>query len=225
MIPLRTSSQNERCSGANKIRARAAIASRRAPPSLLNRSAPTTRATYVRQPVCRRSARIVALLARIASDLRVGLLRGQRGGQAALRRVFLELHLAQGAELVIASRYQPGALIRGVPTRRIWTSNVASWLFRLLFPIPGVKDYTCGYRAYRAELLQRAFERYGESFVDQEGFQCMVDILLKLHRLDPLVREVPMILRYDLKEGPSKMNVSKTIGATLRLMLQRRLEE
>ncbi len=134
-------------------------------------------------------------------------------------------HLAQGAELVIASRYQPGALIRGVPTRRIWTSNVASWLFRLLFPIPGVKDYTCGYRAYRAELLQRAFERYGESFVDQEGFQCMVDILLKLHRLDPLVREVPMILRYDLKEGPSKMNVSKTIGATLRLMLQRRLEE
>jgi len=133
-------------------------------------------------------------------------------------------HLGQGAELVIASRYQPGALIRGVPRVRIWTSNVASWLFRLIFPIPGVRDYTCGYRAYRAELLQRAFDQYGESFVDQDGFQCMVDILLKLARLDPPVREVPMILRYDLKEGPSKMNVSKTIGATIRLMVHRRIE-
>lgn len=134
-------------------------------------------------------------------------------------------HLSQGAELVIASRYQHGSLIRGVPRFRIWTSNVAGWLFRLTFPIPGVRDYTCGFRAYRADLLQRGFDRYGDAFIDQEGFQCMVDILLKLAKLDPLVREVPMILRYDLKEGPSKMNVSKTIGQTLRLMLDRRLEK
>lgn len=133
-------------------------------------------------------------------------------------------HLRQGADLAIASRYQPGALIRGVPRHRLATSTIAAWLFRATFPIPGVRDYTCGFRAYRASLLQQAFAHYGDRFVDQDGFQCMVDILLKLARFDPLVREHPMILRYDLKLGPSKMNVTKTIGATLRLMLQRRLE-
>jgi hypothetical protein len=35
--------------------------------------------------------------------------------------------------------------------------------------------------------------------------------------------EVPMILRYDKKAGESKMPVGKTISATLRLAVKRRL--
>jgi dolichol-phosphate mannosyltransferase len=60
-------------------------------------------------------------------------------------------------------------------------------------------------------------------FFDQDGFQVMVDILLKLRRnRDLIFGEVPLILRYDLKEGSSKMDVGGTIVATLGLMGRRR---
>jgi dolichol-phosphate mannosyltransferase len=130
----------------------------------------------------------------------------------------------EGHDVVIASRYQPGSRVRGVPLARRALSYWGGWLFRLIFPLPGVRDYTCGYRAYKAAVLQRVIASYGESFFDQEGFQCMVDILLKLRREPDLIfGEVPLILRYDLKEGASKMRVWRTIKNTLGLMAKRRL--
>jgi dolichol-phosphate mannosyltransferase len=60
-------------------------------------------------------------------------------------------------------------------------------------------------------------------FFDQDGFQVMVDVLLKLRRRKDLIfGEVPLILRYDLKEGSSKMDVGGTIRGTLELMWRRR---
>jgi len=130
----------------------------------------------------------------------------------------------EGNDVVIASRYQAGAQVRGVPLVRRMLSRGASWLFRLAFPIAGVKDYTCGYRAYRAGLLRRGFECYGDDLLSEPGFQCTVDLLLKLARLGAICREVPMVLRYDQKQGESKMRVGHTIGRTLALMLRRRME-
>jgi hypothetical protein len=65
-------------------------------------------------------------------------------------------------------------------------SRAASLLMRVLFPTPVVSDYTCGYRAYRAEA-------------------------------------VPLILRYDLKRGPSRMRLMKTSAHTLRLLWRRKM--
>ena len=129
----------------------------------------------------------------------------------------------EGADVVVASRYRPGSYVRGVPLERNVLSFGGRFLFQLLFPIAGIRDYTCGYRAYRASVLMEAFRRYGDDFVNQEGFQCMVDILLKLRRMDVIFREVPLILRYDLKGGASKMKVGRTIVRTLALIVRRRL--
>lgn len=129
--------------------------------------------------------------------------------------------IKEGNDIVISSRYAPGARVKGVPLFRRALSYCSNLVFRLLFPIPGVKDYTCGYRAYRAGLLKDAVKRYGKKFIDQKGFSCMVDILLKLRSFDPIVTEVPMILRYDLKPGKSKMNIGNTIGETLGLIIKR----
>ncbi len=79
-----------------------------------------------------------------------------------------------------------------------------------------MRDYTCGFRAYRVSLLRRAFDDYGESFVDQQGFQCMADILLKLRRYRPRIGELPFVLRYDRKAGSSKMKLGRTTWSTLR---------
>jgi dolichol-phosphate mannosyltransferase len=129
----------------------------------------------------------------------------------------------EGHDVVIASRYRTGARIYGLSLSRRFVSWAASWLFRIVFPIPGVRDYTCGYRVYRGSALRLAFERYGNSLVTGEGFNCMVDILLKMRGLPLVFGEVPMILRYDLKIGESKMQMAKTMRQTLMLMVERRL--
>ena len=130
----------------------------------------------------------------------------------------------EGRDVVIASRYQPESLVRGVSLGRRAMSYWGSWLLRLLFPIPGVKDYTCGYRAYRASVLQQVIAEHGQEFFDQDGFQCMVDILLKLRRRRELIfGEAPLVLRYDLKEGASKMRLGRTAVETLKLIARRRL--
>ena len=124
-----------------------------------------------------------------------------------------------GADLVIASRYQPGAEIVGLVAWRRWLSSVASGVFRVVFPC--ARDYTCGYRCYRVGLLRWGAGHYGRHFLNQQGFSVMVDLLLKLRRKARRIEEVPLVLRYDRKRGASKMKVAKTIGTTLRLVGRR----
>src|SRR5438045_6914261 len=69
--------------------------------------------------------------------------------------------IREGYDVVIASRYQPGSRIYGLSLRRRVVSRLASWLMRLVFPPPGVSDYSCGFRASPAEVLQQAYCRYG----------------------------------------------------------------
>ena len=130
--------------------------------------------------------------------------------------------IREGHDVVIASRYQPGAVVRGLVLHRRLISWLASVLMRVVFPIAGVRDYTCGYRAYRADVLKAAMAKYGDRFVDQDGFQCMVDVLLKLRKMRLVFGEVPLVLRYDFKKGASKMRLFRTAKNTLRLMMQRR---
>ena len=129
----------------------------------------------------------------------------------------------EGSDVVIASRFLPESRVVGVSPSRALLSWGASKLFQLLCPIAGVRDYTCGYRAYRAAVIREAFGRWGREFVHEPGFSCMVDILLKLSLTRIVFSEVPLILRYDRKPGASKMNVRRTIGQTLRLLIRRRL--
>ena len=125
-----------------------------------------------------------------------------------------------GADLVIASRYQPGAEIRGLVWWRRALSDVASWIFRVLFPC-GARDYTCGFRCYRIGTLRWGQSRYGDQFLNQQGFSVMVDVLLKLRRHVRRIEEVPLVLRYDRKQGVSKMRVFRTTTTTLRLLGRR----
>jgi dolichol-phosphate mannosyltransferase len=126
----------------------------------------------------------------------------------------------RGADLVIASRYRRGAEIHGLVRWRRWLSDVASWVFRALFPC-GARDFTCGYRVYRVSLLRWGANHYGRHFLNQKGFSVMVDLLLKLRRRARRIDEVPLILRYDRKVGASKMKVVRTIVTTLRLLGRR----
>ena len=129
--------------------------------------------------------------------------------------------IREGCDVAIASRFHVDARTAGVPWDRKWLSILASWVFKSLQPIQGVRDYTCGYRAYRVQTLMAAVDQYGDHFISETGFSCMVDVLLKLRRLSLVMGEVPLVLRYDQKLGASKMRVLRTIRQTLGLVVRR----
>lgn len=120
--------------------------------------------------------------------------------------------IENGNDLAIASRFVKGAEEVGLSFRRKLLSRAASSLLKTLFPIPGVQDYTCGYRAYKAAIVKKALAIYGDTFVQERGFTSIVEILLRLRKLGIRCCEVPLVLRYDYKEGASKMPVLRTIS-------------
>lgn len=125
------------------------------------------------------------------------------------------------ADLVVASRFVRGARSVGVPTYRRFLSEGAAFLFRYLLPIPGLKDYTCGFRAYRGALLKNAQEKWGR-LATENGFAAAAEIIVKLGVLHPRVTEIPLILRYDRKRGASKMRVGQTIFRNLAVIVRLR---
>ncbi len=128
-----------------------------------------------------------------------------------------------GSSVVIASRFQPGAEWHGLSWDRRLFSYTVSWMFRIAWPLPDVRDYTCGYRAYRAGVIASAYQRWGTMLVNEPSFACMPDVLWKVSRLRPRFSEVPLSLHYERKPGPSKMQVYRTIRRSLSLLVKRRL--
>ncbi|MGB7184203.1 MAG: glycosyltransferase family 2 protein [Burkholderiaceae bacterium] len=129
-------------------------------------------------------------------------------GPELIREMLVKIR--SGFDVVIASRFQPGSQEVGVPAYRVALSHLASTLIRTLVRYPGARDFTCGFRAYRLATLRELVSKYGDNFLRENGFSCMYELLLNCRRIDASVAEIPLILRYDLKLGASKMRVIRT---------------
>jgi len=115
--------------------------------------------------------------------------------------------LDEGFDVVNTSRFQPGGAQYGVSGYRSFISRAANLFMSVVFPIPNVRDFSCGFRAYRAEVIQDAVEVFGNDFVQLRGlgFTSTLEMVVKLHLLGCRCAEVPFELRYDQKESASKM--------------------
>lgn len=120
--------------------------------------------------------------------------------------------LDEGYDVVNTSRFQPGGEQVGLNTYRTNISLLANKFMKLLFNIKGVKDYSCGFRAYKAKVLKDALSIYGNSFIQLKGlgFTSTLETIVKLNIMGCRFAEVPFVLRYDLKESQSKMVSSIT---------------
>lgn len=122
------------------------------------------------------------------------------------------------ANVVIASRFTRGGEEHGLTAKRKLLSRGALVVMKMLFRVSHVNDFTCGYRAYDKALVERAFARFGERFIQAHGFSVMTEILLKLRKVGLRAREVPLILEYQLKGGASKMRLGRTLFDYLRML-------
>jgi dolichol-phosphate mannosyltransferase len=120
--------------------------------------------------------------------------------------------LRSGYDVVIASRFEPGGGQMGVSGYRASISRAANLFMKVFFPISGLKEYSCGFRAYKAEIIQEAIDFYGNNFIQLKGlgFTCTLEKLVKLKMIGAKFGEVPFMLRYDQKQSASKMVTSLT---------------
>lgn len=120
--------------------------------------------------------------------------------------------LGEGYDVVNTSRFQPGGGQMGVSGYRALISRGANLFMKMVFRIPNTRDYSCGFRAYRARVIQDAIRIYGDGFVQLRGlgFTSTLEMIVKLHLMGCDFAEVPFVLRYDQKESNSKMVSSIT---------------
>ncbi len=131
--------------------------------------------------------------------------------------------IINGNDIAIASRFVKGGDDSTAPQFRRMLSRGASVVFRLALPLNEINDFTSGYRCYRATLIQDALKHWGERLIEEQGFACMVELLLKLRHWGPKMTEVPMVLRYDRKLSTSKLKLARTLKQYFKLALRNAL--
>jgi dolichol-phosphate mannosyltransferase len=130
--------------------------------------------------------------------------------------------LNSGADVVNTSRFQPGGGQLGVDGYRAFISRCANLFMQQVFRIENVRDFSCGFRAYRARVIQDAIRIFGDNFIQLRGlgFTSTLEMIVKLNLLGCRFAEVPFVLRYDQKRSPSKMvSSTTTIGYLLMALL------
>lgn len=122
------------------------------------------------------------------------------------------LDALNNVDVVVASRFQEGGGQDGVHGYRLFLTMAASMYMRILFPIKNIKDYSCGFRAYRARILKDAVTVFGNNFIQMKGlgFTSTLETIVKLNLLGARFSEVPFHLHYARKASPSKMLSSIT---------------
>ncbi len=127
----------------------------------------------------------------------------------------------EGNDVVIASRFVEGGGQEGLNAYRKTISMLANMFMKFFFPIKGLKEYSSGYRAYKAEIIKDAVDTFGNRFIQLQGlgFSCTLEKIVKLRILGAKFGEAPMVLRYDQKRGESKMVSSVTTLGYIVLVL------
>lgn len=121
----------------------------------------------------------------------------------------------RGYDLVLASVYGEGKVV-GAPLHRKILSRCANIMMQVVFRLSKVNTFTSFFRVYKVSMLRDAHGLYRDRLIEESGFICMLELLVKLHSLKYEITQVPMLLDSKIRAGKSKMKSFKNIKDTLR---------
>jgi len=127
------------------------------------------------------------------------------------------VRMREGYDVILASPYLYGGAIENTTTWRVILSRVANVFVKEVLGLTGIATVSSFYRLYRGRVILDLQRCYGPGIVERAGFECMVELLLKMVYLRTTISEVPMRLDTSLRVGASKMKVLRTIAGYLRL--------
>ena len=121
-------------------------------------------------------------------------------------------------DLVLASVYIQGGGFDSTGFIRRFLSSVANLLYRFLFKVK-VQTISSFYRVYSVSLLKRIKNNF-PIVIEEQGFICMLELLIKAIKSDAKIIEVPMVLKSTKRIGKSKMKVVKTSIEYLKFLVK-----
>lgn len=128
----------------------------------------------------------------------------------------------EGHDAVFASPYMYGGGILHTRTSRVLMSHVANTFAKELLGLHGLLTVSSFFRLYRGSTLLRLQRCYGPRVIERDGFECMVELAMKMTYLRLSISEVPMVLDTSQRIGSSKLKVSRTALGYLALVLSKR---
>ncbi len=123
-----------------------------------------------------------------------------------------------GYSLVLASVYAQGGGFDKTSFFRKLLSSFANLFFRFVFDIK-VLTLSSFYRVYSISVLISIKEN-NKQIISENGFICMLEILIKSINQNATIIEVPMILHSSKRSGKSKMKIFKTSIEYLKFMMK-----
>jgi len=120
-------------------------------------------------------------------------------------------------DLVLASIYAQGGGFLQTSFFRKFLSFGANMVFRAVFNVK-ILTLSSFYRVYDITLLRR-IKNNNAKIIEEGGFICMLEILLKAIDQDATCIEVPMVLDSQIREGKSKMKIWENSIGYLKFLL------
>ena len=116
--------------------------------------------------------------------------------------------IKHGYDVVIASRFKKGGGMIGVSKYRSIVSYGANLLMKIFFPIKGVQEYSCGFRAYRASTIKTAIKIFGNDYDTRDG-TCIRDYIDLNDLIDAHFKSLSL-------EGEHTINIGTGDGFTVK---------
>jgi dolichol-phosphate mannosyltransferase len=124
----------------------------------------------------------------------------------------------EGYDVVLASPYLYGGAIVNTEFYRTFLSYGANIFIKELIELRGILTMSSFFRLYRGTAILRLQTVYGAGIIERRGFECMIELLMKIVNLKMPLSEVAMVLDTSKRKGKSKMNVVRTIFNVLALL-------
>lgn len=143
----------------------------------------------------------LALLWALDRDYEIfGVMAGNGKMLAADMKTVITPILNGEVDYVTGSRYLPGGHYPNLPSFRKIAIPMVNWLMKILINVH-LTDSTCGYRAFRLDLIPRAQFNWQEPWLDTYGFEYYLYAKVLLDRTIRW-KEVPVTMRYPVKGHP-----------------------
>ena len=158
---------------------------------------------------------------RLRSDDLVVTMEGDNTSRPELITAMLR-RVEEGHDAVFASPYMYGGGILHTRASRVMLSHIANTLVKEFFGVHGLLTVSSFFRLYRGATLRQLQDRYGERIVERNGYESMIEIVMKMVYLQMSISELPMVLDSSLRAGRSKLNTRRTIVGYLSLAGRKR---
>jgi glycosyltransferase involved in cell wall biosynthesis len=128
----------------------------------------------------------------------------------------------EGHDAVFASPYMYGGGILHTRASRVMLSHIANTFVKEFFGVHGLLTVSSFFRLYRGACVRRLQECYGERIIQRDGYESMVEVVMKMTYLQMSISELPMVLDSTRRAGRSKLNTRRTIIGYLALFGRKR---